>query len=229
MKILPVSTILGIATVSASATVFINETFTYANGNLTDADAWAAHSGAGSSPVQVISGAAVLFHGSGTREDVSVSFAAQTAGTLTAEFDLMVSDDAPIDGSTLEYFAHFMSGELLCRTLGRRSGRLRWRLFAWSGIDHEHGGDHLGFRPSFDTTYKVGLSFEFASGLASLSVDGAPSIATVATSLSDTLDGFGLRQSNTSSDETITIDNLRIYDNAIGRSRNPQRSGCSAD
>ena len=41
---------------TADATVFLNETFTYPDGNLVGNGAWATHSGAGNGPIQVLGG-----------------------------------------------------------------------------------------------------------------------------------------------------------------------------
>ena len=78
-------------------------------GNLVGQDGWVNHSGSGSL-IQVIAGQAVeTVHGSGSREDASVSLGeTAVAGTIFGfEFDVTVSGTG---AATTTYFAHFKDG-----------------------------------------------------------------------------------------------------------------------
>ena len=197
---------------NALAATLVTETFTYPDGNLTDNPAWTAHSGAASTEIQVTSGEAVLVHGSGTREDAGINFASQNSGILTATFDLTVTDDAPITGTDFEYFAHFMEdGTFDFRSrvdvvAGNSGGDYSLGLATGAGTAEVTWGSDL----TYGTTYSIALGFDFANGLSTLSVNGSPAITSTTVFAGEVLDRFALRQSNSSSDETIVVDNLTI-------------------
>ena len=104
--LLSLSPLLATAAVHAQ---ILSETFGYSSGNLTTVSsaAWAAHSGAGSNPVQVnASGAAVLRGGSA--EDVNRSLGSTyTDGTLWASFDLDFSTGTIAASGVNTYVLHF--------------------------------------------------------------------------------------------------------------------------
>ena len=89
--------------------VILADDFAYADGNLVPNGGWANFSGS-ESEIQVVSGQAVMSHGSGSREDASRSFASVT-GDVYYAFDLSVDDlGSPISGTDFEYFANFLEG-----------------------------------------------------------------------------------------------------------------------
>lgn len=92
---------------SSIAAPLVSDSFNYPDGNLVGNGAWAAHSGAGSNPVQVTGGTIVLNHGSGSREDVNLSAGAILGNgeTWYAGFDMKSTG-----GTTNVYFAHFLQG-----------------------------------------------------------------------------------------------------------------------
>jgi hypothetical protein len=202
---------LGLATGLSYGATLLTEDFSYADGNLVGNGGWTNHSGS-ESFIQVSSGAATLAHGGGSREDAGVTFASQTSGIITATFDLTIADDAIVGGGDYEYFAHFMA---------EGAFNFRSRLDA---VEPAGGGDFtLGLATSsstaevswgtdldFGVVYSVALSFDLDSGLSSLSVDGAPAIFSTGVSTGETIDRFALRQSNSSNDESITVDNLVV-------------------
>lgn len=106
MKTAPLMALACIAA-SANAAVLVSDSFNYANGNLIGNGAWAAHSGAGSNPVQVSAGTIVLSQGSGSREDVNLAAGAilGVGETWYAGFDMKSSG-----GTASVYFAHFIQG-----------------------------------------------------------------------------------------------------------------------
>jgi hypothetical protein len=200
---------------TCSAATLVSDDFSYPDGNLVGNGLWVAHSGAGSNPVQVAGGQAVLVHGSGSREDASIPFADVTGGILTASFDMVVTDDTPITGTTLEYFAHFFTADNFNFT-----SRL-------DVVPATMGGDYaLGLATlsataetitdvdfTYGETVAVELSYNFASGLASLvatGINGTSTIASTTVGTESLLNRFALRQANSGNDETITIDNLVI-------------------
>ena len=71
-SILGIGAVVALAGTAFAVTPFV-EDFSYADGNLVGNGGWAAHSGAGNSPVQVSGGQITLNQGSGSREDVNRS------------------------------------------------------------------------------------------------------------------------------------------------------------
>jgi hypothetical protein len=100
----------------AYAELMVHEEFTYADGNLVPndppiGDAWNAHSGAGSNPIQVSGGDISVVHGAGSREDANVPFengAIGTGGVVYSAFDLTMAN--PGAAITPVQFAHFLQG-----------------------------------------------------------------------------------------------------------------------
>jgi predicted extracellular nuclease len=205
----------------AGATVLVEDAFNYADGNLVGNGGWLGHSGSGSF-IQVSSGQAVIAHGSGSRQDANLGFADQTSGTLYAGFDFSVDPDA-FSGSDFEYFAHFKDNGTNFRS--------RVDLIAPTGA----GDFSVGFANSssthqvswasdldFDTSYRAVMSFDLDADKGSLWIDPASatsaSISDTSVSVTSMLNAFALRQSDSSADETVRIDNLTIaatFDEAV--------------
>lgn len=195
-----------VAGAGAHAGVLAGDTFTYANGNLVGQGGWAAHSGAGSTPVQVLNTSAVLLQGSGTREDVNLPFAAIGAGTTVyAGFDFTNTG-----GNQEVYFAHFLQG----------TSTFRSRIFVTPGA----GGDYtIGFSDSatlnqtwasalaFGATYRVVTSYNFDTGASQLwinPVDASSTSLSVAGTAGTPIAGYAFRQAAGNSSQTI--DNLVV-------------------
>lgn len=201
------------AAATANAAVLVTEDFSYDDGDITTTSGgvWSAHSGAGAVPIQIEDEAAVFSHGSGSREDVSIDFGAVESDVLTATFDLVVNDDAAISGSDSEYFAHFFSTGSFNFTArvdivpGEDDGDYTLGIATTSSTAESI----LGVDFEFGETVAVSLSYDFDTGLASLSAGGETESSTTSV-IEDELNLFGLRQSNSSSDETITVDNLVV-------------------
>lgn len=104
-KVLLASFLLLVNVAPSFGDILLTENFNYADGNLVPNGGWAAHSGAGANPVQVVSNAIVLSQGAGSREDVSRALGATLSSgtTFTYTFDVAVNDSAA--ASTM-YFAH---------------------------------------------------------------------------------------------------------------------------
>ncbi|MEM7576159.1 MAG: PEP-CTERM sorting domain-containing protein [Planctomycetota bacterium] len=199
--------------VSGSAcAVPITETFTYVDGDLVGNGGWTNISGSGDL-IQVVSGQAVLSHGGGSREDLGLPLGFDfTTGTVTASFDLIVTDDSAISGSDSEYFAHFSNAGSSSSFVARLDV-----VPGGSGGDYSLGISTISSTAeatlpvdfTFGVTVPVELTFDLDAGLADLTV-GTDSVASTTVSTGETINMFNLRQSNSSSDETITIDNLSI-------------------
>jgi hypothetical protein len=209
---------------AANAAIVVDEEFTHANGNLVGqtpspgpGGAWAAHSGAGNKAIQVLSGEISLTQSTGSGEDVNSSFTAIGAGDiLYAGFDVRLPSGQTVnpDANGL-YFAHFRTGTTF-----------RGRVFITApsgGGDFGIGLDADGTAPSvvwatdlsFNTTYRIIVSYDFDSGNSQLWIDAATSGDT---SISDNLgtassaiDSFAFRQSDDYTGSQV-IDNLIVSD-----------------
>lgn len=191
-----------------------SDDFTYADGALVPNGGWANHSG-NAGDLLVAGGAAVVQHGVPS-EDANLAFGAQSAGVITATFDITVNDDTVIGagGTDFEYFAHFF-------TAGSFNFRSRLDVIAPSA-----GGDFsMGISSSsstaeatlvndfnFGDTVTVALSFDLADGTGSLTVNGE-TISGSASGAGQSMNALGLRQSDSSNNETVTVDNLVVTTN----------------
>ena len=187
--------------------VILAEGFSYADGSLVPNGGWAREGGT-SGDFQVSSGQAVIQHGTPS-EDVKLAFSSVT-GDIYVAFDFSVDDlGAPYSGSDNEYFAHL-------------DFRARMDVVAPSG-----GGDYsVGISSStssaqatwgtdltFGTTYRAVIKFDQVTGTAQLWIDPTVSTDTSITG-SDagafTVGEFEMRQSDSSENETVRLDNLMI-------------------
>ncbi|MGJ8642667.1 MAG: PEP-CTERM sorting domain-containing protein [Luteolibacter sp.] len=195
---------------AAHSAVLVTEDFTYADDSSLTANAnWSDHSG-NPGDLLVSGGAAVVQHGAPS-EDANIGFADQTTGILSATFDIIVQDDAVIGGSDFEYFAHFF-------TDGSFNFRARASIVAPTGT-----GDYtLGIATdnsteqailtqdfSYGNVVNVALFFDLDTGGSSLTV-GSETIVGTTFSTGETINRFALRQSDSTNNETITVDNLVI-------------------
>ena len=194
----------------------LTENFTYADGSLVGNSDWASHSG-NAGDFQVTSGQAVVQHGTPS-EDVNLPFTT-VSGVLYYAFDMTIPALAtPIgDGGTdFEYFASF-----------KDSG------FGFTAqtdiVAPSSGGDYtVGISSdvntadatwasdlAYDTTYRVTVKYDQDSNIAQLWVDASLESDTSIlgadeTDPGDTIASFALRQSDSSENEMILIDNLVI-------------------
>lgn len=210
------------------ADVLIDEQFSYTDGALTTVGApfWTTHSGT-AGQIQVSGGAISL--NDADSEDVNRQLAsAITSGQIFAGFDFSVTAAAPASGDDYEYFASFGNGttDFTSRvdvvnpsmtgdfTLGIAG--------AGSTADATFGSDL-----TFGTTYRAVIRYDRDSGISTLWVSPTSAASASIDSLADTNDvsGFYFRQSNSSVNETIGIDNLIVattFDEAAGLSVIPE-------
>ncbi|MEM8943686.1 MAG: hypothetical protein AAGD11_00770 [Planctomycetota bacterium] len=198
---------------TSSAMLVFEDDFSYSDGNLVPNGGWSAHSGAGSNSVQVSGGAINLTHGGSSREDVSVNLGIGNIvqGVLTYTFDLTVTDTA-ISGTDFEYFAHFSDGGTSA-FFGRLdvvapSGSGDYGL----GISHNSSTAEATTTSDFDfgSPIAVSVTYDFQDQQASLTV-GSETIQSSVGTAPDLLTHMAFRQSNSSSDETLTVDNLQVF------------------
>jgi len=209
----------------AMATVIVEEEFSHADGPLVGATpnpgpgtAWAAHSGAGNKPIQVSGGSISLDQSSGSGEDVNTGFTPLVAGDkIYAGFDVMLPSGQTVnpDANGL-YFAHF-------KTSGT-SYQARVFVVAPSGAgDYGIALDGSTSTPgyvwptdmSFDTTYRVIISYEYDTGYTEFWIDATqetdPHLTDLTGTTNQAIEAFAFRQA---SDYTGTqvIDNLMVSD-----------------
>ena len=212
-KILSLSAaaIVSIAVTNAclADTVLLTEDFTYADGALVPNGTWVSHSGTPGT-LGVVGGAASVTEDGGS-EDAHAVFATADTGVLTAMFDINVTAPGAMTGTDFEYFAHFMTDGTF--DFGARvdvqvpndamAGDYTLGIGAGGTSD-----DTLSTDFSFGETVSVLLAYDFATQIATLTAGG--STATADADSETSYDSFALRQSTSSSDETITVDNLVI-------------------
>lgn len=210
-----VSALLLLGAQSATASLLVNETFSYADGNLVPNGGWNAHSGAGSVPVQVLGGKAIVAQGAGSREDVNrpLGTTAGAGTTLYSAFDLSMTGAAPT--ITQSMFAHFFVSSSIFNS------RV-WAVPAPDGRDYGIGfgsnsSSTFGAAPvwasgfNYGQTIRVIHSYDFDSGEAKLwinPVDASSTSLTWAGFASDGVNAYALRQ--TSGDTSQNLDNLCV-------------------
>lgn len=197
-----------IGPVLGHATVLIDEPFTYANGALTTVSGglWSAFSGAGTNPLQVVSGAVPI--GTTGEDDLRV-----TGSTLGSGESLFASIDVSVSGGNgTSYFATFA-------TVGGGSFTSRVFVTSFSGSDFTFGlRTSAGSAPvtwgaglTFNTIYKVAVAYEYDTGISRLWVNPTTEMST---SISDTgntssnVGSFVLRQGG--GNGVQTVDNLKV-------------------
>jgi len=203
-----------LSSTSSQGTVLVNETFTYPDGSLTSQAAWTDHSGV-AGDLQVTGGQALVQHGTPS-EDASISLGSIfTAGVLYYSFDFSVIDPgSPIAGGDYEYFAHF-------RDDGTDFTSRMDVVEAVSGGDFTVG--IAGSSSTADatwpndlayaTTYRATVRFDFGTGISDLWIDPTSEASASISSAADTvpdLQNFALRQSDSSLNEGVLVDNLIV-------------------
>ena len=116
-------------------------------------------------------------------------------------------------GTDFEYFAHFGNGTT---DFGSRmdvvapsgGGDYSVGIAGGSGTAQATWATDL----TFGTTYRAVIKYDRDSGITSLYIDPTNEASTSIDSLADTNDvtNFYFRESNSSANETITVDNLRV-------------------
>ena len=210
---------------AAVAAILVDEEFTHADGGLTGqtptpgpGGAWASHSGGTNKAIQVTSGEISLTQSGGSGQDVNTDFTAIGTGeTLYAGFDVRLPSGQTVDPDVNGlYFAHFLDGTTVFRS----------RVFVTApagGGDFGIGLDNNSAAPSvfwatdlsFDTTYRIIVSYDFDSGDSELWIDAATaadtSIVDNSGVASTAIDAFAFRQTDDYTGSQV-IDNLIVSD-----------------
>ena len=199
---------------SAIAAAIVSDTFSYADGSLVPNGGWTTHSGV-AGDLLVASGEAVVQHGVPS-EDAHLPFTA-TQGNVYFGIDVTVNASGIITGGDYEYFAHFFP-------VGTFNFRARLDVVdAPGGGDFTFGISSIGSTAdatwpadlSFGTTYRLVVRYDQDANIAELWVN--PTVETDPSILGndeldpgDVVDAFALRQSDSSLNETVNVDNLCV-------------------
>ena len=192
------------------ADVYFSEGFDYADGSLTTVSSdWTRHSGT-EGQIQVSGGKITLTDSQS--EDVNRLIGTTvTTGTVFAGFDFSVSASNP-GGTDFEYFAHFGNGSssFVARMEVSNADANGFLV----GISQTSATDaSWGSTLDYDTVYRAIIGYDRDSELSSLWVDASvesdTSIVTT-TTLGINVEGFYFRESGSSVNETIVVDDLVV-------------------
>ncbi len=210
--------IIGLLSIApqVNAAILIDDNFNRPDGSLVPTaptpgpgGAWTNFSG-NAGDLLISGGQAVVQHGVPS-EDAGSSFADVTSGVLTANFDITVNDDTPIGGGDYEYFSMFTDGgtSTFYSRLGVEPGQAGGDYTF--GISTNSGTSETLFPTDFayGQTVNGTLTYDFGSGLSSFSIGGATILSTTS-AFPAVLRTFALRQSDSSNNETVFIDNLVV-------------------
>ncbi|BAO75910.1 T9SS type A sorting domain-containing protein [Winogradskyella sp. PG-2] len=197
-------------------TLPITETFSYADGSLLGNSEWTNHSG-NDGDLQVISGQALVQHGTPS-EDINLPFTS-VSGELFFAFDMTVPDvGVPIGdgGSDFEYFAHFKDdgfGFVAQLDIVAPSGAGDYTV----GISSDQNTADATWATdlTYGSSYRVTVRYNQDTNIAELWVDAATEsdtsiIGADEADPGDTVASFAFRQSDSSENEGILVDNLVI-------------------
>jgi len=199
--------------------VVVNDNFNRPDGSLVGTlptpgpvGVWANHRGT-VGDLLISGGQAVVQHGVPS-EDANVPFALQGSGLITANFDITVNASSVITGGDYEYFAHFM--QVGTFNFYSRLDIVPANVVAPGndftlGIATAAGAAETVFPTdfSFNTPINVTLSYDWVSGLSAVQV-GANTVYSTTSIPGVSIDAFALRQSDSSLNETILVDNLLV-------------------
>ena len=191
-----------------------NDNFSYSNGSLISASSWSTFSGTEGDLI-VTDGQALVQHGTPS-EDASVAFNS-VDGSIYYAFDFTVNAAEPISGGDYEYFAVLKDDGFNYR------GKLDIVNANTEGNDFTVGISTTGSTAetvwasdlSFGNTYRATVKFDQDSNIAQLWIDASSESDTSISGDDETDPGttitqFGLRQSDSSVNESILVDNLNI-------------------
>lgn len=207
-----------------SADVVVNDNFNRPDGSLVGTSptpgpgsVWTSFSGT-AGDLLITGGRAIVQHGVPS-EDAKIEFASVNSGIISASFDITVSDDTVIAGGDYEYFTMFTDG-------GTANFFSRLDIVAANvvgagndftfGISTNAGTAEATFATDFTygTTYSGTLTYDFGTGLSSFTI-GASTINSTTSVIATGLQAFALRQSDSSNNEAVAVDNLVVNASAI--------------
>lgn len=187
--------------------VILSESFSYADGSLVGNGGWAREGGT-AGDFQVTSGQAVVQHGAPS-EDVKLAFSS-VEGDVYVAFDFSVDDlGAPYSGSDNEYFAHLDFKARMDIVPPSGSGDFSVGISSTTSSAQATWDSDL----TFGTTYRAVIKFDQTTSTAQLWINPTSSTDTSISGNSGssfTVGEFELRQSDSSENETVRVDNLMI-------------------
>jgi hypothetical protein len=199
---------------TAGAQVIRCEQFNYADGSLVPQGTWANHSGT-AGDLLIASGQAVVQHGLPS-EDANIGFT-PVLGKIYFALDFSVDDmGTPITGTDNEYFAHFKDSAF---GFGARFDIVSAQGtgdFTVGIASNDSTADALWATDlTFGTTYRAVASYDQDANIAELWINPTAStdLSIVGDDQADpglSIIAFALRQSDSSVNETIRVDNLMI-------------------
>ena len=215
-KSLMVTTSILLVAAAAFATGLLSDDFSYPDGSLVGNGGWVSHSGT-LGDLLVVGGEVVVEHGAPS-EDASVGFVPTPGSKVFFRFDFVVDDPGgPITGGDYEYFAHFKDDGFNFRA---RMDIVEANVV---GNDYTVGISSIGSTAdaiwpadlTYGVTYTAVASYDQTNNIAELWIDPTsdtdPSIlgndeADPGTAIT----AFALRQSDSSLNETVRVDNLFV-------------------
>lgn len=210
-----VSTSVTFTTYKQQTLPFVEE-FAYPDGDLSSNDNWTVFSGTGYD-IGVVSGKAEVKHAAGSGKDLFVSIPSVN-GALYYSFDVSVVDPGtgPISGGDYEYFAFFKDDEYGYR--GRVDVVAPTAAGDYTlGLSTKNSSADLNWTSdlTYGQSYRVTVMYDQVSNISKLWVDATAESDTSITGTDEADPGtsitqFALRQSTSSVNETIHIDNLKI-------------------
>jgi len=190
-----------------------SDNFDYADGSLVSNGYWETHSGRAGDLV-VSGGTAIVQHGAPS-EDTHIAFSSRP-GNLYYGLDLSVTAESVITGSDSEYFAHFKdAGSNFAARLDVVPALGGGDFSLGIATDSSTADSTWATDLVFDTTYRALVKYDQIINLALLWIDASLPTDVFITgntlaSPADLISQFALRQSDSSQNETIRIDNLIV-------------------
>ena len=203
-----------------SAAVIVSDDFSYPDGSLVGNGTWASHSGT-PGDFLVASGKAVCQHGVPS-EDVNIPFTPTGGGTIYYGLDFSVDDlGHPFTGTDNEYFAHFRVGFNFSARLDIVEPTGGGDFSVGIGSDESTADAIWATDLSYGVTYRAIVSYDQDGNIAELWIDPtAPGDTSILgedrPDPGDVPDSFALRQSDSSENETVRVDNLVVADDFDG-------------
>ena len=186
--------------------VLVSEDFSYPDGSLVPNGGWSTGSG-NAGDLLIASGQAVVQHGTPS-EDARIGFTVSGDNVYYA-LDFSVDDlGAPYTGTDNEYFSHVDFRARL--SVGPPTGGGDYTV----GIGSSSAGQAIWATDlTYGTTYRAVVRYDQVQGQAELWIDPVNSGSTSILGNMDaptSVDSFDLRQSDSSENETVRVDDLMI-------------------
>ena len=192
----------------------LSESFTYSDGSLLGNSSWE-HSGGATGNLLVASGKAVVQHGT-PDEDLFLPFT-PVSGSIYFAFDFsVIAQENPISGTDNEYFAHLKNDaygyaariDIVPPSAG---GDFAVGIATLASTANSTWATDF----DFDTDYRVTVKYDQVNNTTDLWIDATAETdvsisGEIPSSNPIAVESFGLRQSDSSTNEGILIDNLTI-------------------